>query len=116
MIVGQQISKELQDALGLPKHTLGFTLRCYSDEIVTVECEYYPDGSFQSALAHYNLVPCAVDQQAPRLDFDAWMAARTERAHRAYMERTSRLPPCIRRTYSTEEIAQFYGVSHGGID
>jgi hypothetical protein len=48
--------------------------------------------------------------------FDVWMHDRNERAHREYMERTSRLPPCVRRTYTAAEIAEFYGVSHGGID
>ncbi len=115
MITGQQISKELCDALGLPKYTRGFTLRCYTGEAVTVECEYYPSGSFQAELARYHLVPTE-SGVAARFDFDAWMRHRTEQSHRSYMERTARLPPCVRRTYSADEIAKFYGISHGGID
>ena len=114
-MLGQQISKELGDALGLPPMTRGFTLRCFTGEVVTVECEYYPTGAFQTALAKYNLTP-AVEAGPVGFDFDAWIRDRTEHAHRAYMERTTRLPPCIRRTYSAEEIAKFYGISHGGID
>lgn len=115
MIAGNQISKDLCDALGLPPMTRGFTLRCYTGEIVTVECEYYPTGAFQTALSKYNLLP-AVDAEPAGFDFDAWMMDRTERAHRDFMHRTSRLPPCIRRTYSPDEIAQFYRISLGGID
>jgi hypothetical protein len=57
-----------------------------------------------------------ITQKREANDFDAWLAARTERAHREYMERTSRLPMSARRTYSADEIAKFYGISHGGID
>jgi hypothetical protein len=116
MIAGCQISKELCDALGLPKHTRGFTLRCYGDELVTVECEYYPDGSFQTALAQYHLVPRTEAPTAGRFDFEAWMRERTERAHREHMQRTSRLPACAPRVYPPDQIAKFYGISHGGID
>lgn len=117
-MLGHQIGRQLVEALGLPKNTSGFTLRCYANEVVSVTCEYWPeDFGLAKALAKYNLV--AVGGTLPTLrdfDFDAWMRDRTERAHREHMERTSRLPPCIRRTYSAEEIAKFYGVSHGGID
>jgi hypothetical protein len=115
MITGQQISKELCAALGLPKYTRGFTLRCYTDEIVTVECEYYPDGSFQTELARYRLTP-SEGSAAARFDFDGWMRDRVGRAHREYMERTSRLPPCAPLVYPPDQIAKFYGISHGGID
>ena len=56
------------------------------------------------------------DQQAPTFNFDAWMRERVESAHKEFMSRTSHLPPCARRTYSADEIAKFYGISHGGID
>jgi hypothetical protein len=96
MIPGQHISKELRDALGLPKHTRGFTLRCYVDRPVTVECEYYPDGSFQAALSEYTLAPLTVakSSDARVADFDRWMRERTKSAHAAFMERTSRRLPC----------------------
>jgi hypothetical protein len=48
--------------------------------------------------------------------FDVWMRDRNERAHREYMERTSRLPPCAPLVYPPDQIAKFYGISHGGID
>jgi hypothetical protein len=108
MIAGHQISKELCDALGLPKLTRGFTLRCYTGELVSVECEYYPDSSFQLALAQYHLVPRdgAPLADAP-FDFGAWMRERTECAHREFMERTSRRLPC---DWTTEEIARYFRV------
>lgn len=93
MIMGHQISQALLDALNLPPMVRGFTLRCYSGEAVTVECEYYPTGAFQTELARYHLVPT---QQAPAapIHFDAWLSQHTERAHREFMERTSRRLPC----------------------
>jgi len=106
MILGQQISKELQDALGLPKHTVGFTLRAYANEMVTVECEYCPNGSFQSALARYHLVPRDDARAAETFNYDAWRADRTERAHREFMERTSRRLPC---DWTTDEIRRYFG-------
>lgn len=115
-MMGHQISKDLCDALGLPRLTRGFTLRCYSGEPVTVECEYYPAGGFQTALAQYQLVPCTETPTAGRFDFETWMRERTERAHREHMDRTSRLPACAPRVYRPDQIAQFYGISHGGID
>lgn len=92
-IMGQQIGKDLCDALGLPKQTIGFTLRCYSQEIVTVECEYYPEGELITrALAQYSLVRLADEAatEAKAVDFDAWMRKRTESAHAAYMARHSK--------------------------
>jgi hypothetical protein len=111
MIASQQISKELCDALGLPKYTRGFTLRCYTGELVTVECEYYPDGSFQPALARYHLLarddsPAA----AAPIHFDTWMRERTERAHREFMERTSRRLMC---DLSSEDIEAYMAGSMG---
>lgn len=96
-VAGHQIGKALCDALGLPKHTKGFTLRCYTGEILTVDCEYYPDlsASLATELAMFNLVRKPEPVQAPvapSLDFDAWMKERTERAHGYFMWRTARLP------------------------
>jgi hypothetical protein len=109
MIAGHQISKELCDALGLPKLTRGFTLRCYVDEPVTVECEYYPTSDFQLALARYRLIAVGGDYPAPRpklFDHNTWMRERTERAHREFIERTSRRLP---RDRAAEEIARYMG-------
>ena len=110
MIAGHQISKELCDALGLPKLTRGFTLRCYSGEPVTVECEYYPDGGFQTALAQYHLVPRVVEGRvtAP-FNYDAWRRQRTERAHSEFMERTSGLPRCDGHVSLAEKLAHYFG-------
>jgi len=117
MILGHQLSKGLIDALGLPSMTRGFTLRCYTGQAVTVECEYYPDGSFQTALAQYQLVQrksAAGAPQAEPMNFDAWMTTRTERAHRQFIERTSQHLPHER---TPEQIASYVlGVSLGGID
>jgi len=43
---------------------------------------------------------------AGALDFDAWMRERTERAHSAFMERTSRRLPC---DWTTEDVARYMG-------
>ena len=109
MIAGQQISKELQDALGLPKYTRGFTLRAYVNELVMVECEYYPDGGFQPALARYHLVPRDDSPAVAPFDYGAWLRKRTERAHREFMDRTSRLLPCDLKLVSPAAIRRYLG-------
>jgi hypothetical protein len=109
MIDGHQISKELCDALGLPKLTRGFTLRCYVGEPATVECEYYPASDFQLALAQYRLIAVGGDYPMPKpksVNFDTWMRERTERAHREFMGRTSKHLP---REQTTEDIARYMG-------
>lgn len=91
-VTGQQIGSALCDALGLPKHTRGFTLRCYTGEAVTVECEYYPDidkGSITLAMAEYELMRKDAPAQVEPIHFEAWMRERTERAHAAYMAQHS---------------------------
>lgn len=93
-ILGQHISQDLLKALGLPKQTIGFTLRCRYDEIVTVECEYYADGDFQTALAEYELVN---KEPATQLDFDAWHKASKETAHKAFMARSRQVLAIDRR-------------------
>lgn len=116
MILGQHIGKELVESLGLPKYTIGFTLRARVGEVVTVECEYMPEGDeFVPALAQYSLVPRTakakvVMHRAAVLGYDAWMRERIENDHAVFMLRTSKLPMTSRRTYTTEEIARFYGV------
>jgi len=115
-IMGHQISKQLTEALGLPPMTRGFTLRCYTGQAVTVECEYYPHGSFEPALAQYHLVPNADATITPRLDFDAMMRDRTERAHREFMRRTSCLPAGRDLRPTTEQIARFHCPSIGFVD
>lgn len=116
MILGHQISKELCAALGLPPMTRGFTLRCYTGQAVTVECEYYPHGSFEPALAQYHLVPNADATITPRLDFDAMMRQRTEQAHREFMRRTSCLPAGRDLRPTPEQVEQYHGISIGFID
>lgn len=55
----------LQDALGLPRETVWFELRCAVDEVVTVRCGYHPraDGvegfDARTLLANYKLVPAS---------------------------------------------------------
>jgi len=87
--------------------TRGFTLRCRHNEPVTVECEYYPSGSFEAALAQYHLVPRPEAKPAEPLHFGTWMQQRTERAHAEFMERTSRRLPC---DATTEDIARYLRV------
>jgi len=51
--------------------------------------------------------------EATQLDFDAWYRARTERAHAAYMKRTSQHLVCdwrITRSFSPEEISRFFNI------
>lgn len=110
-IHSRQIGKALVDALGLPSNTIGFTLRCYAGELVSVECEYLPrDGGIVPVLAQYDLVQRTAtqvaEQGADNVDFDAWMRDRTERAHQAYIERTARRLPC---DLTIEDIARYYG-------
>lgn len=107
-MLGHQIGPQLVEALGLPKNTVGFTLRCYAGETVSVECEYWPeDHGLAKALAQYNLVAVGGTVPAAKsFDFDGWMRDRTERAHREFMERTSRRLPC---DWTTEDIARYMG-------
>lgn len=91
MIAGHQLSAKLVAALGLPRNTAAFTLRARAGEVVTVECEYYPDdGGIVAALAEYGLVPrtklaATPMHRAESIGFDAWLAERTEAAHQAMM-------------------------------
>ncbi|SFM63902.1 hypothetical protein [Rugamonas rubra] len=95
-ILGHQISRELLDALGLPRHTASFSLHCRAGQFVTVDCEYYPDdlASMERAFSSYTLErrePPAAPPEHPAvlMGFDAWMRERTERAHAEFMARTS---------------------------
>lgn len=55
----------LMDALGLPKNTVSFEMRCALDEVVTVRCTYMPhaDGvegfDARPLIAEYKLVPAS---------------------------------------------------------
>lgn len=59
----------LMDALGLPKHTQSFELRCAVDEAATVRCAYFPQADGvegfdpKPLLAQYKLVPANVATQ-----------------------------------------------------
>lgn len=98
MISSNQIGKALIEALGLPKQTIALTLHARAGKVVTVECEYAPESDqFVTELASYGLVridpPRAMGTHpADAMGYDAWMAQRTELAHREFMRRTSRLP------------------------
>lgn len=95
MMLGHNIGQKLVDTLGLPKNTIGFTLRVFAGQFVTVECEYVlDDGSFAPALAEYYLAPRKMPEaEEGKLHYDVWLRRRTESAHREFMTRTSQLPP-----------------------
>jgi len=84
-VLGHQIGEELIAALGLPKHTCAFTLRCAVDEIVSVECEYYPEmkggHTLDIVLSRYELVERPKPRAAAPRNFDAWLTARKEASH-----------------------------------
>lgn len=105
VVTGQNIGKILTEALGLPKYTRSFVLRCEVDQVVTVECEYYPaidPDSLELALAEFDLV--RRDPPAPQaFDFDAWLKDRDEKAHadmmarHRYLARIDQMQPGCRR-------------------
>jgi hypothetical protein len=74
-VMGPQFGNELAELLGLPKHTRAFTLRCAVNEIVSVECEYYPEmpsaGALETIFARYELVERSLPM-AQRAAFDTW--------------------------------------------
>ena len=91
IVAGHQIGKAWCKALGLPKFTRSFELRCAVDEAVTVKCEYYPevDGrQLQAALAEFEVH--RRDSPA-KVDFDAWLHAEKDAAHAAMMARHAAL-------------------------
>lgn len=95
-ITANEIGQDLIAALGLPKLTCAFTLRVRANEVVTVECEYYPENgkALTIALMAYDLVPRfrpapAVAAPAEHVHFDTWYRHRVNVAHAKYMERTS---------------------------
>jgi hypothetical protein len=110
-MLAHQIGQQLCDALGLPKNTVGFTLRCYANEIVSVACEYFPeDRGLAKAMARYNVVLAdGAASELKAVSFNTWMQQRTERAHREFMERTSELPSCGGRESLAEKIDRYLG-------
>jgi hypothetical protein len=55
---GREAVHQLLDILGLPDNTVGFTLRVYSGQFVTIECEFVlGDGSVGPVLTEYDLTP-----------------------------------------------------------
>ena len=92
-ILGQDIGPSLIKALGLPKQTVWFELRCAVNEIVTVKCEYWPEGdpfAISAVLAEYELVQ-RENVPVDAIGFDAWLRARTNAAHDTMMQRHSGL-------------------------
>lgn len=86
------LGPQLMALLGMPKHVRSFELRCAVDEIVSVKCEYYPEGAtgFDTVLAEYELVPRTSAPADPidAMGFDAWMRQRKDAAHKAMMARS----------------------------
>lgn len=96
-IFGHNISQEMLDAVGLPKHVVAFNLHVRAGAIATVDCEYYPadQPALERAFASYTLEPRPAAAPAHPTDligFDAWMRQRTDRAHAQFMRRTACLP------------------------
>ena len=93
IMIGEQIGARLRDALGLPKNTIAFTLRAQVGRVVTVECEYVPEGdAYMTELEEFFLVPRQREKPQPAhpaevLGYDAWLRQRNERAHRQLMSR-----------------------------
>ena len=91
----EQIYPALQALLGLPDHCISFDLRVAAGQYgVTVACEHYVAldapgiKHLESVLSEYELVRRAPAEQSqpPKVEnFDAWMRARTDRAHAEYM-------------------------------
>ncbi|MFC0132019.1 hypothetical protein CR105_16005 [Massilia eurypsychrophila] len=114
-IISHQIGKALCDALQLPKQTRSFVLRVEAGNVVTVECEYYPEGEFVTALAEYELVRRPeVKVAPPAIHFDAWMRERTDAAHAAYMARHKRGGQAYPQN-SIVELARYFSVPLEGI-
>lgn len=110
-ILASELGKSLIEALGLPKHTLSFTLRVRAGAAVRVECEYLPQNSdrLAAALMEYDLVPrfrpMPVVPEHPH--FDDWYRHRINVAHAKFMERTSYSLRRDWRTFTPEEIEAF---------
>lgn len=131
-ILGHEIGQALCDALGLPKNTVAFTLRCRAMEVVRVECEYYPEdaAAISSALMEYELVPRRAAWCEPHTDasppfpascaetmgYDAWLKARTDAAHAEFMRRTATPPSSDWRTFPPEEISRYFGIPLEGLE
>ncbi|MCA3190932.1 hypothetical protein [Cupriavidus sp.] len=63
--LGNPFVRALMDALGLPKHTISFEMRCAVNEVVTIRCSYHPQADAAEGfdarplLANYKLVPAS---------------------------------------------------------
>jgi hypothetical protein len=93
VLIGNQIGKKLIEGLGLPKNTVSFELRCAVDEIVTVKCEYFPEGSdaIETLINDYRLIAVGgtvgrESKQPAPIHFDTWYRAKRDAAHAAYMK------------------------------
>lgn len=90
LLLGQQVGKKLIDGLGLPKNTVSFVLRCAVDEIVTVRCEYFPEGgeAFDTLINDYQLIAVGgTIRLKPAFNFDAWLKDQNDAAHAAMLAR-----------------------------
>ena len=47
----EDFGKKMIRFLGLPERTIGFELRCYVNEAVTVKCEWYPEPNSEEPMA-----------------------------------------------------------------
>jgi hypothetical protein len=57
-LLGREVARKLIDVLDLPKNTVGFSLRVYAGQFVTIECEYVlDDGRVAPLLAEHDVTP-----------------------------------------------------------
>lgn len=93
LLLGQQIGEKLAKGLGLPKYTRSFVLRCAVNEVVSVTCEYFPEGEkwLEPLINEYQLIAVGGTVRAKQVEpvhFDAWYNEQRNKAHAAFMSRT----------------------------
>lgn len=49
-VTGSDIGPWLIETFGLPKETIKFTLHADFDDVVRIECEYYPDINIKQTI------------------------------------------------------------------
>lgn len=104
VLLGHQIGEKLIKGLGLPKQTRSFVLRCESNEVVSVTCEYFPEGEewLEPLINEYQLTSVGGTIRAKPVEamhFDSWYRAQRNKAHAAFMARDKELSHMDRRLF-----------------